>query len=138
MIIKKVLFLFAFILLFSCESSDNYSRCDIINNETIILANPQFIDLQVPGGWAYSNGGPKGLVIYNYLSSYKAFSRECPTGKNCADKMSIVNNIKLVCPCDDSEYSILDGSPQSPGITESVCEFRVNPLGNTILNITNF
>ena len=136
--IKETLFLFAFILIFACESSDDYSRCDIINNETINLANPQFIDLQVPGGWAYSNGGPKGLVIYNFNNSYKAFSRECPTDKTCSGKMSIINDFKLVCPCDDSEYSILDGSRQTPGITESVCEFRITPLGNTILNITNF
>ena len=135
--IKNVLILFAFVSIFACESSDDYSHCDIINNETVNLANPQFIDLQVPGGWAYSNGGPKGLVIYNFNNSYKAFSRECPADKTCTGKMSI-NGFKLVCPCDDSEYSILDGSPQTPEFTTSVCEFRVIPSGNTILNITNF
>jgi nitrite reductase/ring-hydroxylating ferredoxin subunit len=134
---KKAIIFFAFILIFACESNDYNSRCDIINNQTINLANPQFIDLQVPGGWAYSNGGPKGLVIYNLNNSYKAFSRECPSDKTCANKMSIVNDFKLVCPCDDSEYSIIDGQPQTTGFTVPVCEFTVNPSGNTILIITN-
>ena len=138
MFLKKLLFIFSIVFLVSCESNGENSYCDIINNEIINLSNPQFIDLQVPGGWAYSNGSVKGLVIYNYGNTYKAWSRECPSDDNCSGRMSIVNDIKLVCPCDDSEYSILDGSPQTPGFNNSVCEFRVLKGSSTILNITNF
>ncbi len=135
----KNIFHFLFIILFlACESDgSNNQYCDIVKTEIINLSNPQFINIQVPGGWAYANGSVKGLVIYNFGNSFKAFSRECPH-VTCAGKLSVVNNIKLVCPCDDAEFSILDGSPQTAGISESVCEFRVIEVSSSILNITNF
>lgn len=135
---KKFIPLLSLIFILSCESDGSNQRCDIINPVTINLANPEFINIQVPGGWSYANGGPKGLVIYNFGSNYKAFSRECPSITNCGQKMNVVNDIKLVCPCDDAEFSILDGSPQTAGINESVCEFRVERAGSGVLNISNF
>lgn len=138
MFVKKSIFVLFLFFLFACESNGENSYCDIINNQTINLANPEFINLQVPGGWAYANGGPKGLLLYNFGNNFKAFSRECPADRTCAEKMKVINDIKLVCPCDDSEYSILDGSPQTPGFTNSVCEFRVFKASSNILNITNF
>jgi len=135
---KNLIFILTFILLLSCESNGDINEyCDIIKTETINLSNPQFINIQVPGGWSYSNGSVKGLVLYNYGNSFKAFSRECPHDF-CAGKLSVVNNIKLVCPCDDAEFSILDGSPQTAGIKETVCEFRVIKTSSTTLKITNF
>ena len=135
---KKIFLGLLLLVFFGCESTDDNRRCDIINNQTINLANPQFIDLQVPGGWAYANGSVKGLVIYNFGNNFKAFSRECPADKTCTEAMTMLNDIKLVCSCDDSEYSILDGSPQTPGFNMSVCEFQVYKTSGSILNITNF
>ncbi|AOW21575.1 hypothetical protein LPB138_13200 [Urechidicola croceus] len=131
---------FCFLLLLtfiSCESDGNNQFCDIINNQTINLANPEFINLQVPAGWNYANGGPKGLILYNFGSSFKAFSRECPQ-LSCSNKMTVENDIKMVCPCDGAQFSILDGSPQTSGITNSVCEFRVIQVSGTVLNVTNY
>jgi len=135
---KKILLLITFITLLGCESNENFSRCDIINPATINLVNPQFINLQVPGGWAYASGGPRGLIIYNTGSSYKAFSRECPHLNTCTQALVVENDLKMVCPCDDAEFSILDGSPQTTGINDSVCEFRVNEISSTVLSVTNF
>ncbi|MCK5815754.1 MAG: hypothetical protein KAH07_07405 [Flavobacteriaceae bacterium] len=135
---KKIILVLLLFILFSCESTEDNRRCNIINNQTINLANPQFINLQVPGGWAYANGGARGLVIYNFGNNFKAFSRECPADRTCTEPMTMLNDIKLVCSCDDSEYSILDGSPQTPGFNQSVCEFRVYKASGSILNITNF
>ena len=135
---KKFLLLFSFIILIGCESNENFSRCDIINPATINLVNPQFINL-VPGGWAYASGGPRGLIIYNINNvSYKAFSRECPHSNTCTSAMVVENNIKMVCPCDDVAFSILDGSPQTSGINDSVCEFKVTQISSTVLSVTNF
>ena len=135
---RNILLIFGFLLILSCESDGNNRFCDIINNQTINLSNPEFINLQVPGGWSYSNGGPRGLIIYNFGSSFKAFSRECPNNDQCAQRLTVENDIKMVCPCDDNEFSILDGSPQTSGATESVCEFRVVEVSSSVLNITNF
>lgn len=134
---KKLLLIFAILLIFSCESDRTNQYCDIINNQTINLSNPEFINLQVPAGWAYANGGPKGIVLYNYSSSFRAFSRECPQ-LDCTSQMTVVNDIKLTCPCDNSEYSILDGSPQTAGVSKSVCEFKVTQVSSAVLNVTNY
>lgn len=134
---KKILVLFSFLLIISCESNDYNRLCDIINPTTINLVNPQYIDLLTPAGWAYANGGPRGLILYNTGSSFKAFSRQCPIS-SCANNLVVENDIKMVCPCDDAVFSILDGSPQTAGVTESVCEFKVVQLGSDVLNITNF
>lgn len=134
---RKFFFLCSFLLILSCESNGTNQYCDIINSQTINLANPQFNNLQVPGGWNYANGGPKGIVLYNFSSSFRAFSRECPQ-LDCTSKMTVVNDIKLVCPCDNSEYSILDGSPLTAGVSKSVCEFKVTQVSSTVLNVTNY
>lgn len=132
------LFLILSILLFAnCESNGVNQHCDIINTVTANLVNPEFINIQVPGGWSYANGSVKGLIIYNSGSFFKAFSRECPK-RDCSNKLTVKNDIKMVCPCDDSEYSILDGSPQTAGFTESVCEFKVVEVNTTVINITNY
>ena len=134
---KKFLFICSLLLIFSCEDDGTTEFCDIISSQTINLANPEFIDLQVPGGWEYANGGTKGIVIYRFGNSYRAFSRECPL-EACVNRMVVANDIKLVCPCDDSEFSILDGSPQTAGVSKSVCEFKVSQSGSLVLNVTNF
>ncbi len=135
---KKFLALCSFVLLISCESNGDNRFCDIINDVTINLVNPQYINLQVPGGWAYANGGPRGLILYNTGTVFKAFSRECPHLPTCTSQLVVENDIKMVCPCDDAFFSILDGSPQTSGVNESVCEFKVIQTSSTILNITNF
>jgi len=134
---KKFFYFCAFLLVFGCESDDSNQFCDIINSQTINLANPEFINLQVPAGWAYANGGTKGIVIYRLGNSFRSFSRECPHNA-CANKMTVINDIKLVCPCDDAEFSVLDGSPQTAGVSKSVCEFKVTQVSSSVLNVTNF
>ncbi|WP_460189353.1 Rieske (2Fe-2S) protein [Urechidicola sp. KH5] len=135
---KKNLLIFCAISLFSCDNDDSFQNCDIINNVTVNLVNPQFSNLLTPGGWAYSAGGPYGIILYNAGTSYKAFSRECPINNNCTQQMIVENDIKMVCPCDDSEFSILDGTPQTEGVTVAVCEFRVTQVNNNILDVSNF
>lgn len=121
----------------SCESNDTPDYCDIVRPSTVNLVNSEFINLLTPAGWSYANGGPRGLIMYNTGTSFKAFSRECPQ-LNCAQGLVVKNDIKMVCPCDDSEYSILDGSPQTAGVSVSVCEFKVTASGNDVLTVSNF
>lgn len=134
---KKLILICSFLMLINCESNDTNQYCDIINNQTINLTNPQFNQLQVPGGWNYANGSTKGIVLYNYINNFRAFSRECPQ-LDCASKMTVLNNTKLVCPCDNSEYSILDGSPLTENFTKPVCEFKVIKVSSNVLQVVNY
>ncbi len=51
--------------------------------------------------------------------------------------MNFDGSLKLKCPCDNSEYSIIDGSPQTAGNIHFAREYKVILNGST-LNIRNF
>lgn len=133
--------LFVFLLFLSCESDDQNNLLPYIPvNETIILTNPEFINLQVPGGWGYANGGIKGIVIYNVNgNTFKAYERSCPhlTPSACT-KMTVEQSFKMRCPCDQSEFSIIDGSPITKNINYRTREYKVGMINTNTLKITNF
>ena len=92
---KKLLAFVLILCCLSCESNDSPDFCDIVNPTTVNLVNPQFINLLSPAGWAYANGGPRGLILYNTGTSFKAFSRECPQRNGCTQRLEVKNDIKL-------------------------------------------
>ncbi|NLP57422.1 hypothetical protein [Lutibacter sp. B1] len=138
---RKIILLLVAISFLSCEKNDtNDSLPDVNVDITVNLNLPQYIDLQTPSGWAYTSGGVKGIVIYNMGTGnppYKAFDRACPNN-DCNSPMTFDGSLKLKCPCDNSEYSIIDGSPQTKGNKHFAREYRVNVLNSSALNITNF
>jgi len=138
---KNFVLFILFISFFSCQkSSTNDSLPNLPVNETIFLNNPEFINLQTVGGWAYANGGIKGLIIYHENGSlYKAYDRACPhiSPNNCST-MIVENSIKMICPCDDASFNILNGAPLTSGISFSAREYKVTLVSNSVLKITNF
>ena len=138
---RKLLLLILLITIFSCEKNDtNDVLPDMVVNITIELNLPQYIDLQTPSGWSYTNGGIKGILILNTgigNQPYKAFDRACPNN-DCSSPMNFDGSLKLKCSCDASEYSIIDGSPQTSGNSHFAREYRVNVLNSSTINITNF
>lgn len=143
-LMRKHLFLFSIIIfLFSCNS-DNKDDFDILPdipvNETIFLNNPEFIDLQVVGGWAYSQGGISGIIIYHSgINNYIAFERSAPhlSPQTCS-RMSVKNSIIMKCSCDDSEFNILNGAPLTDGVNYPARQYRAVLVGGNTLQITNF
>ena len=72
----------------------------------IFLNNPEYIDLQIVGGWAYTQGGISGIIIYHSdINNYVAFERSAPhlTPEACS-RMVVRNSIIMHCSCDDSEF----------------------------------
>jgi len=142
----KFLLLILPILFFSACSKNpadrNNNLPNIPVNITISLNNPQYINLQVPGGWAYvDNSGIKGLIVYNLNGlDFRAYDRACPQlspTKNCS-KMVVQSSIKMVCPCDNSEFNILNGAPLTAGINFGAREYRATLINTNTLTITNF
>ena len=138
---KKIFLIVFLITVFSCEKNNtidvlpNYSV-----NITINLDLPQYINLQTPTGWAYTSGGIQGIFIQNTGTgnpNFKAFERACPN-YDCDKPMIFDGSLKLICPCDDSEFSILDGSPQNLGNKNYAREYKVTVINNKTLNISNF
>ncbi|WP_457611232.1 hypothetical protein [Lutibacter sp.] len=138
---RKLFLLLPFIIFFSCEKNvTNDILPNVSVNVTINIDLPQYIDLQTPTGWAEIAGGIKGILIQNTgigNPPYKAYDRACPNN-DCATPMVFDGSLKMKCPCDNSEYSIIDGSPQTSGNIHFAREYRVNVLNSSTLNITNF
>ena len=139
---KKFLFLVSTILILGCTSNGVENDCFpfITVNESVNLDLPQFIDLQVPGGWAYTSGGLQGLIIYNINGvQFKAFDRLCPrqTISSCS-QMIVDSNLRILCQCDDSEFNILNGAPLTEGTNCFANEYLVENLNGSLLRITNF
>ena len=140
---KNILLALITIIIFgSC--TNNAQNNDILPfvtvNETIDLSLPQYINLQVPGGWAYANGGLSGIIVYNLNGTqFKAFERAAPHIQiSGCSQMVVENNIRMRCPCDDSEFNILNGSPLTDGIDKNAREYLVSNLNGVVLRITNF
>jgi len=138
---RKLFLLLPFTIFFSCEKNvTNDILPNVSVNVTINIDLPQYIDLQTPTGWTEINGGIKGILIQNTgigNPPYKAYDRACPNN-DCATPMVFDGSLKMKCPCDNSEYSIIDGSPQTSGNIHFAREYRVNVLNSSTLNITNF
>jgi len=136
---RKLLLLFVIITIFSCEKNEtNDLLPDVPVNVTINLDLPQYQDLQIATGWAETNGGIKGILVLNtgLTPTYKAFDRACPNN-DCSSPMTFDGSLRMKCPCDDSEYSILDGSPQTSGNSHFAREYKVNEINPSTLIITN-
>lgn len=130
-------------LIFSCntEGDEENNLLPVVTvDETIFLNNPEYINLQVVGGWAYSQGGISGIIIYHYSSnSYVAFERSAPhLSPQLCSKMTVKNGIIMSCSCDNSEFNILNGAPLTEGVNYQARQYRVSILSSNTLRITNF
>lgn len=138
---KRYLILLFLTFIFGCNSGFNENELlpNIPVNKTIDLSLPQYNNLLVPGGWVDDiSGGIKGIILYRIKSNeYKAFDRACPQN-SCNSPLTFDGSIKLKCSCHKSEFSILDGSPQTNGINYNAREYRVSLVSSSVLRITNF
>lgn len=141
--VKKILFLIAFLFLVSCSDDSDDANQFLPNvpvNQTIFLNNPEFIDLQVVGGWAYAQGGISGIIIYHSgIDSFLAYERSAPhlSPVSCS-RMNVENSLFMVCPCDDAEFNLLNGAPLTEGVNFPAKQYRVLVTGPNTLQITNF
>ena len=140
---KKLWVLLLFVSFYSCNDEGNEFDDllpDIPVNQTIFLNNPEFIDLQVVGGWAYSQGGITGIIIYHSgINTFVAWERSAPhLSPTPCSTMTVKSGIIMKCACDDSEFSILNGAPMTEGVNYPARQYRVITTGPNTLQITNF
>ncbi len=138
-------FFFAIITILAFSNCTNNSQNNdilpyVVVNETINLSLPAYVNLTVPGGWAYTSGGVNGIIIYNISGTqFKSYERSAPhISPSSCSQMVVENSIRMKCPCDDSEFNILNGAPLTDGISFSAREYLVTNLNGTVLRITNF
>jgi hypothetical protein len=101
----------AILFLTSCND-EVYPIPNVPVNININLDLPAYNALNSPGGFAYANGGSRGLVIYRDFDKFVALDRHSTyeSEKECAIVHVDPDNIfELVDTCSGSRFSIVSG-----------------------------
>lgn len=141
----RILTLFIFLTLAatSCRSTDETVNC-FPNSPISVVLNlnlPSYQNLNHPGGWVYVNeqgSGTRGLIVLRTNGGFKVYDRNaphlCPTTETT---LSVVDNIKLYCPADKSEWILLTGEPiKVAQISPKIYLSQYDPNSN-VLSIYN-
>ena len=99
------------LFLASCKEK-NYPIPNVPVNLNINLDLPSYNALNAPGGFAYVNGGSRGIIVYRNFDNFVALDRHSTynSEKECAVVDINPNNaFELIDTCSGSIYSILSG-----------------------------
>ncbi|HQV00459.1 MAG: hypothetical protein JNK61_08610 [Bacteroidia bacterium] len=131
-IIRLTFFISVFACLTGCKK--NQGLIDNVPVDILIYLNqPAYVKLQTPGGWAYLNGGVKGIIVYNAGGNiFRAYDQSCTYDPNssCSKVMVTADNITAVdscCggdACCKSKYSIGNGEPLAGSSTNALVQYR--------------
>jgi len=137
---KKNIIILLLVSLFACNSSDDGNTLlpNVPVNVTLNLNLPAYQDLLINNGSAFVPGhGIKGIIVFRLSeTNFFAWDAACPHISPSGCSTMVINGVKMVCNCDNTEFSILDGSPLS-GTQFSARQYRAVKTGNTV-TITNF
>ena len=138
---KKLRFL-AILLLFicSCKKEKNLSGIPLVTVDIYIYSNdPAFVDVSIPGGWEYINGGSRGILLYRLTTDeFMAFDRHCTyePSNTCARVFVDATNIMAVDTCCGSEFLITDGSVIKNPASFPLKQYRTD-FDGSVLHIFN-
>ncbi|HEX9152147.1 MAG TPA: hypothetical protein VF842_08695 [Flavobacterium sp.] len=133
---KKYILLFLIIpFFFNCSDNGFDNKNPYLPNYNFILDInmnlPAYSNLQYPANAIYYSGkGAKGIFVFNTGSGYNAFDAACPNQALSSCSTMTLNGIKVVCSCDNAEYSLFTG--QSPGKQYLLKQYRVEVNGNVL------
>ena len=122
----------------SCESDSIRENNPYVPNYpfsvTINMELPMYSSLMYPSNAVLvtiGGVGANGIIIFNAGGTYRAYEANCPNQyiSNCS-RLEI-DGIKVVCPCDELEYSLFTGVPSGEG-QYTLIPYRVEHHGNTL------
>lgn len=138
---RKFTAILLIITAFSCGKNDNPDNAPIVPVDVYInMSLPQYQSLNVPGGWAYANGGVKGILVYRRdQTEFVAYDRNCTyQGQNSCGAVEVdSSNILADCNCDGSVYNIYDGSVTQGPATLPLRAYNTYFDGNFTLRVYN-
>lgn len=131
--------LFGMVAWSSCSKEDNSTVPNVSVNEYLVLSEPSNFALNAQGGWVYSIGGYRGLLVYRRYfngddNDFVAFDRACPAhhGEGCG-KVEVKNgDLFVTCPCDNKEWVLFDGSPYNGNPASPLRAYRLTFQNGTI------
>jgi nitrite reductase/ring-hydroxylating ferredoxin subunit len=77
----------------------------------------------------YAGVGAKGIYVFNTGSGYNAFDAACPNQVISSCSTMTLKGINVVCPCDDTEYSLFTGQGK---LQYPLKQYRVEVNGNVL------
>lgn len=134
--------LFGLILIgLSCNKDKRHPVPSIAFDIEVDLSLPSYQNLNGAGGWAYVNGGIKGIVVYRQSQEvFVAWERMSPEDPESKCESGVVsdstNFLQLKDPCSSAVFSMYDGSPISNskwGLRKYQAEWN----GSNLLRIYN-
>lgn len=113
------IFIISTLILGSCSSSDDGGGSCLPQYNISVSINvnlPLYSQLVTGVGWTYvpagEGSGPRGLIVVNTGTGFKAYDRNaphiCPTANST---LEVVEDMKIYCPEDDAEWILLTGQP---------------------------
>ncbi len=133
-----VLFTLLTLVLTSCKKEDTIPNVAV--DFYVHLSDPQFVNLQVVGGWVYVTGGSKGIIIYRKSQSeFMAFDRHCPYKPSDGCTVT-VDSSNLLCEdasCCHSKFLITDGSVSSGPASHPLKRYQTSFDGTDLVHVFN-
>jgi hypothetical protein len=109
--ISLVFFIF---LLLSCKKNNIQPVPSFSFDITIYINLPTYSQLEGVGGWAYVDGGSKGIIVYRKsIDEFIAFDRHSPANDGTCEQAletDTSNFLQLNDLCSGARFSLLDGS----------------------------
>lgn len=140
----KVRFILMFavgLLLASCSQNAVHPVPNVPFDISINITLPSYSSLQGVSGFAYVNGGSRGIIVYRRgISDFIAFDRHSPADLDGSCEQPLVpdagNFLMLNDTCNTAQFSLYDGSPVS-GSEFGLRQYVVTWDGNQTLRIYN-
>ncbi len=126
-------------LLTSCEER-NYPIPNLPVNRTLNLDLPAYVALNSPGGYAYVNGGSRGIVVYRNFDEFIALDRHSTINSDMECAVVDVNPdnpFELIDTCSNTTYSILTGVVLSGSAQFALRRYNAQWDGAFTVNIIN-
>lgn len=140
----KLRLIYLLILLFSlpgCRKNANNPVPSIPFDITIDINLPSYSALIGVGGWAYVNGGSRGIIVYRRsIDEFIAFDRHSPADPEGICEQPLTpdssNFLQLNDSCSGAKFSLYDGSPIS-GSDYGLRQYQTVYGGSNLLRIYN-
>ncbi len=140
----KILFILLFGISFlfsSCKKNSQHPVPSVPFDITINITLPSYSDLIGVSGWAYVNGGSRGIIVYRRgIDEFIAFDRHSPADPDgaCANPLypDTSNYLVLIDECNSATFSLYDGSPISNS-DYGLRQFQTSWNGQESLRIFN-
>jgi hypothetical protein len=140
----KVRFILMFavgLLLAGCSQNAAHPVPNIPFDISINITLPSYSSLQGVSGFAYVNGGSRGIIVYRRgISDFIAFDRHSPADVTGSCEQPLVqdagNFLMLNDTCNNAQFSLYDGSPIT-GSEFGLRQYVVTWDGNSTLRIYN-